>query len=89
MSTARIYDRPLTPGSRVGILLLIAIAGLLYVKWMPYYSRAFLAASTHSIGKIHPDGGCGASASRLVALGARFCMFVAYLAFLELSRARP
>ena len=50
MSTARIYDRPLTPGSRVGILLLIAIAGLLYVKWMPYYSRAFLAASTHSIG---------------------------------------
>ena len=51
MSTARIYDRPLTLGSRITILLLIAIAGLFCVKWMPYYNKAFLAASTHSIGK--------------------------------------
>jgi uncharacterized protein len=30
--------------------LLIAVLGLFYVKWMPYWSKAFLAASTHSIG---------------------------------------
>jgi uncharacterized membrane protein YraQ (UPF0718 family) len=51
MSTARIYDRPLTPGARITLLMLIAVAGLFYVKWMPYYHKAFLAASNHSIGK--------------------------------------
>jgi uncharacterized protein len=50
MSTARIYDRPLTPGARIALLMLIAIAGLFYVKWMPYYHKAFLAADNHSIG---------------------------------------
>lgn len=30
--------------------LLIAIAGIFYVKWNPYYHKAFLAASKHSIG---------------------------------------
>ncbi|MFD2618700.1 permease [Terrilactibacillus laevilacticus] len=30
--------------------ILIAAAGLLYVKWLPYYSKSFLAAHTHSIG---------------------------------------
>ena len=33
------------------IFLLIAIAGLFYVKWFPYYHRAFTAETTHSIGK--------------------------------------
>ena len=51
MSTARIYDRPLTPAVRITLLMLIAIAGLFYVKWMPYYHKAFLAADNHSIGK--------------------------------------
>jgi hypothetical protein len=30
--------------------LLVAVLGLLYVKWTPYWSKAFAAASTHSIG---------------------------------------
>lgn len=30
--------------------LLIAVLGLLYVKWTPYWHKAFVAASTHSIG---------------------------------------
>jgi uncharacterized protein len=30
--------------------VLIAVIGLFYVKWLPYYNRAFLAASNHSIG---------------------------------------
>lgn len=30
---------------------LIAIVGLFYVKWSPYYHRAFVAAEHHSIGQ--------------------------------------
>jgi uncharacterized membrane protein YraQ (UPF0718 family) len=30
--------------------VLIAVIGLFYVKWFPYYNRAFLAAANHSIG---------------------------------------
>ena len=32
------------------LLLLIAIVGLFYVKWFPYWQRAFVAADKHSIG---------------------------------------
>lgn len=32
------------------VFLLIAAAGLLYVKWWPYYQKTILAATTHSIG---------------------------------------
>jgi uncharacterized protein len=30
--------------------LFIAVVGLFYVKWFPYYNRAFVAAANHSIG---------------------------------------
>lgn len=33
------------------IFVLVAIVGLFYVKWFPYYHRAFTAEATHSIGK--------------------------------------
>jgi uncharacterized membrane protein YraQ (UPF0718 family) len=39
------------PGSGWLIFLLVAVVGLFYVKWFPYYHRAFTAASTHSIGQ--------------------------------------
>ena len=41
------------PRVALGIVtfLLIAVIGLFYVKWFPYYNRAFVAASQHSIGK--------------------------------------
>lgn len=32
------------------VFLTIAIVGLFYVKWFPYYNRAFTAAANHSIG---------------------------------------
>ncbi len=32
------------------IFVLTLVAGLLYVKWMPYYAKTFLAFSHHSIG---------------------------------------
>lgn len=37
-------------GLRVAIFLLLAIVGLFYVKWLPYYNRAFVAAADHTIG---------------------------------------
>jgi len=33
------------------VFLVIAVGGLFYVKWDPYFHRTFVAASTHSIGK--------------------------------------
>jgi uncharacterized membrane protein YraQ (UPF0718 family) len=33
------------------VVALIAVAGLYYVKWSPYYARAFAAAANHAIGK--------------------------------------
>ena len=35
---------------RWAVFLAIAIVGLFYVKWFPYYNKAFLAAAYHSIG---------------------------------------
>src|SRR5574337_262320 len=35
----------------IALFFLIAVVGLFYVKWSPYYSRAFTAAETHSIGQ--------------------------------------
>ncbi len=32
------------------VFVLVAVAGLFYVKWSPYYHRAFVAAEHHSIG---------------------------------------
>src|ERR1700757_466656 len=42
--------RQAAPASGWPIFLLLAVAGLFYVKWFPYYHRAFTAASPHSIG---------------------------------------
>ena len=35
---------------QVAVFFALAVAGLLYVKWLPYYNRAFVAASHHAIG---------------------------------------
>jgi hypothetical protein len=42
--------RALNPTPRWVLFFAIAAAGLLYVKWLPYWDRAFVAASHHSIG---------------------------------------
>ena len=41
---------PVSPTSGWIVFLLIAVTGLFYLKWFPYYNRAFVAATTHSIG---------------------------------------
>jgi len=35
---------------RAAVFLLLTIVGLFYVKWLPYYNRAFVAAADHTIG---------------------------------------
>lgn len=37
--------------ARWSVFAALAIAGLFYVKWHPYYERAFVAASQHAIGR--------------------------------------
>ena len=46
MSTAL----PAARAARLCVFLLLAVAGLFYVKWHPYYDRAFVAAAGHAIG---------------------------------------
>ncbi|MBB6251056.1 permease [Nitrospirillum iridis] len=41
----------LPPWVGPALVALIAVAGLFYVKWSPYYARAFVAATNHAIGK--------------------------------------
>jgi uncharacterized membrane protein YraQ (UPF0718 family) len=57
MSIAREAQR--SPAYSYGwpVFALLAIAGLFYVKWFPYYHRAFTAEATHSIGKSILTGG--------------------------------
>jgi uncharacterized protein len=49
-SMAPSADRGLSPVSGALILGVLIIAGLFYVKWQPYYHRAFVASANHSIG---------------------------------------
>jgi uncharacterized membrane protein YraQ (UPF0718 family) len=35
---------------QVAVFVVLAVAGLLYVKWLPYYNRAIVAAAHHAIG---------------------------------------
>jgi uncharacterized membrane protein YraQ (UPF0718 family) len=50
-------DRGLSPLSGALILIALVICGLFYVKWMPYYHRAFVASANHSIGNSILMGG--------------------------------
>lgn len=55
MTSARPAQSP--PSYGWPIFILLAVAGLFYVKWFPYYHRAFTAEETHSIGKSILMGG--------------------------------
>ena len=43
--------RSLNPTARWMLFFATAVLGLAYVKWLPYWDRAFVAASGHSIGQ--------------------------------------
>ncbi len=46
----RVNEKPYTQFIGVMLFALLAIAGLSYVKWMPYSTKAFFAQSHHAIG---------------------------------------
>jgi uncharacterized membrane protein YraQ (UPF0718 family) len=50
-------DRRLSPAAGAVMLGALIVGGLFYVKWLPYYHRAFTAFSNHSIGKSILMGG--------------------------------
>jgi uncharacterized membrane protein YraQ (UPF0718 family) len=47
---SRLNEKSRTPYAWVLFFALVAIIGLAYVKWIPYYDKAFLAQSHHAIG---------------------------------------
>lgn len=52
-------SRPWTFWLKPALFVLVAVIGLYYVKWAPYYLKSFVAADSHSIGASiindHPD----------------------------------
>src|SRR5271166_2219688 len=72
MSTAR----SINPALGWMTFLLIAVAGLFYVKWFPYYNRAFVAEANHSIGQASLIG--KAASPPAPSLGAALCYAAAY-----------
>jgi uncharacterized membrane protein YraQ (UPF0718 family) len=61
---------------QVATFIVIAVAGLLYVKWLPYYDRVFVAAAHHSIGSSILMG--GASRAPAPSLDAALAYALAY-----------
>lgn len=50
MSSTRLVPNRTSPLAGILVFALIAVAGLFYVKWLPYYNRVFVAQAHHSIG---------------------------------------
>src|SRR3546814_3833379 len=50
MTTPSMPRRLSYPVLGIAVFVALAAIGLYYVKWSPYYHRAFTAADTHSIG---------------------------------------
>ncbi len=51
MTFLPLYERRLSPAAGMAILAVIALGGLFYVKWLPYYHKALVASASHSIGR--------------------------------------
>ncbi|NNM78862.1 MAG: permease [Gallionella sp.] len=60
---ARLNDKPRLPFVGVMIFALVAIVGFAYVKWVPYYAKAFVAQSHHFIGDSILSGKAAAAPS--------------------------
>lgn len=48
--TSAAHDRSWSFWWKPALFLLVAVVGLYYVKWSPYYLKAFVAADSHTIG---------------------------------------
>ena len=61
----------------VAVFFALAIVGLFYVKWSPYYAKAFIAAQDHTLGASIVSGNLPASPG--VSLQAGLAFSIAYL----------
>ena len=50
MTTMIWYRRTLTPRASVALVAALAIVGLFFIKWQPYFNKALLAFNSRSIG---------------------------------------
>jgi uncharacterized protein len=50
MTTVRLSRQPFSDAFGVALIIALAIGGLFYVKWLPYFHKAILASTDHSIG---------------------------------------
>jgi uncharacterized membrane protein YraQ (UPF0718 family) len=50
MTAAHLSRRPLSNALGATLIIAVAVVGLFYVKWLPYFHKAILASSNHSIG---------------------------------------
>ena len=55
------------------IFAIVAVVGLFYVKWDPYYAKAFVAAAI-----IHYYGNVGTGAGAVCTSGSRLCVGLFY-----------
>jgi hypothetical protein len=69
-------NRGISPLTGALILGALVICELLYVKWLPYYHRAFVASANHSIGNSILMG--GAATAPPPSLKAAFDYAIAY-----------
>jgi hypothetical protein len=51
MVALQLQNRRISPAAGMALIIALAIGGLLYVKWLPYYHKAYAASVNHSIGK--------------------------------------
>lgn len=75
--TASEVRRPSTVGLSVGLFFVIAIGGLFYVKWAPYYAKSYFAAAHHTLGASIVSG--EAAISSPVGWESGFAYSLAYL----------
>ena len=54
---SQVIAQSISPLAGVSVILVIAVIGLFYVKWLPYYQRAWSAFASHSIGASVLTGG--------------------------------
>jgi uncharacterized protein len=75
MTTARLSRQPLSNALGVTLIIAVAIGGLFYVKWLPYFHKAMLASTNHSIGHSILMG-CRGTAAGFLESGARLLLGV-------------
>src|ERR1700734_2227843 len=63
MTTARLSRKPLSNAVGVTLIIAVAIGGLFYVKWLPYFSQSDSSFHQSFDRSFHLDGRCRGTAA--------------------------